>query len=250
MIRRHLDFLYCAHHLHLVHWRLISFRCIPPELPHKHVEVPLTGSSTEATFYAALDADITQAVTYIEVYSAFMTLQRVAKFESGLRGALARGVRVRCVTRPPQSGDMPAMAKADKALQTLETWGVVVDLRHAIHQKAVLIDGTIAYFGSLNPLSATQGTRETMLRFGNPRSVTQLREALAIPGIPRKDEETATVRENPPCPVCSGRTIFHAAGFSRATGRAYDAFWRCESCDWRKDHRVFLRQAGRQTNAH
>jgi AAA domain/PLD-like domain len=246
MIRRHLDFILRHHHL-VPAPHLLSL--YPPELPH--IEVPPDGIFDEATFYAALDADIMQAVTYIEVYSAFMTLQRVAKFEFALRGALARGVLVRCITRPPQSGDMPATAKADKALQTLETWGVVVDLRHAIHQKAVLIDDTVvAYFGSLNPLSATQGTRETMLRFGNPRSVTQLREALAIPGLRRKDEEAATVRENPPCPDCSGRTIFHAAGFSRATGRAYDAFWRCESCDWRKDHRAFLRQAGRQTNAH
>jgi hypothetical protein len=239
MIRRHLDFMLNRFSVvpapEILSW-------YPPKISHRQVEAPLDGIFDEGTFFTALDADIHQAKTSVEVFSGFLTLQRTAKLESTFRGAIARGITIRCITRPPKSGDMPPSAQAQKALTTLESWEVAVDLRHAIHQKVVLIDDHIAYFGSLNPLSGTTAARETMLRFVDKHFVAQLREALAIPGLHQEDKESGIVRENPRCPECDCHTVFHAAGFSLSKKKAYNSFWTCDSCDWRMDHRAFVRQ--------
>ncbi len=248
MIGRHLNFLLRNYSVvpapEILAW-------YPPQLPpQQKLQTPPDGVFDEGTFYTAVSADIQRAKISVEVYSGFLTLQRTAKLETTFRAAINRGVKIRCITRPPKNRDMLASAQADKALTTLERWGVVVDLRHAIHQKAVLVDNEVAYFGSLNPLSATNATRETMLRFADTRVVIQLRDALAIPGLRGNDKEAPIERENLPCPECSGRTIFHAAGFSLAKGRAYNSFWRCDSCNWKLDHRSFLRQRSRNAAAH
>jgi AAA domain/PLD-like domain len=240
MIGRHLEMLYRTNVPVVPAPDVLSL--YPPESQRCHIETPPEGIFDQATFFAALNADIQQASTSIDVFSGFMTIQRVAHLESSFRDAITRGVRIRCVTRPP-GRDMPPSAKTEKALEALESWGVTVDLRHAIHQKAVLIDNQIAYFGSLNPLSATAHTLETMLRFDTPEAVSQLQEALVIPGMRIDREKMGGIRENPPCPECRRRTIFHAAGFSlRNAGRAYDAFWRCEACSWKANHRAYQRQ--------
>src|SRR5262249_17243571 len=144
MIRRHLDFMLTRCTVvpapEILSW-------YPPKLPDKKMEAPPDGIFHEGTFFPALSADIQRAKSSVEVYSAFMTLQRTAKLEPMFRGAVARGVRVRCITRPPKTGDLHPKAEVRKALTSLELWGVPVDLRHAIHQKAVLIDDNIAYFG-------------------------------------------------------------------------------------------------------
>jgi hypothetical protein len=247
MIRRHLDFMLNRCTVvpapEILSW-------YPPKLPDRKMKAPRDGLFDEGTFFPALGADIQRAKSTVEVYSAFMTLQRTAKLEPMFRAAIARGVRVRCITRPPKNGDLHPKAQAEKALTSLELWGVAVDLRHAIHQKVVLIDDDIAYFGSLNPLSATMGTRETMLRFADQKFVMQLREVLIIPGLRENDNRTSIVRENPPCPECaSHHTIFHAAGYSLSKGKAYNSFWTCDSCDWRIDHRVFVRKMKRGSAA-
>ena len=239
MIGRHLDFM--GRNYSVVPAPDI-LSLYPAQLPQKDAQAPPDGIFDEGTFFPALEADINRAEASVEIYSAFMTLQRTAKFEFVFRNAIARGVTIRCITRPPKNGGMPAVAQTDKALDTLEAWGVLVDLRHAIHQKAILIDDEIAYFGSLNPLSATSATRETMLRLASLRSVTQLREALAIPGLRSNSDKASTCCENPPCPECKERTVFHAAGYSFTKNKAYESFWRCDTCSWSMSHRAFLRQ--------
>lgn len=247
MVRRHLDFILTRYKVVLAPDILSLY---PIDMPTKEAAAPPDGIFHEKNFFDAMEADIDRAKHSVEIYSAFMTLQRVAKLEPVFRRAIARGVKLRCITRPPKGSGMPAKAQADKALTTLDAWGVIVDLRHAIHQKVVLVDDAIAYFGSLNPLSATVATRETMLRFDNPHSVEQLREALAIPGLRKEGDTTAYTGENKPCPDCSARTVFHAAGYSLAKAKSYDAFWRCDSCDWKMNHRIFQRNTAQQTKPH
>ena len=117
------------------------------------------------SFDAACLHDMRQARNSIVILSGFVTPQRVSCYADLFRAKIAEGIKVRCVTRPPQfNGTMPQDASPD-ALDALEGIGVVcvvVDCRKRIHEKIVLIDNKIVWSGSLNPLSHTSRTDEFM----------------------------------------------------------------------------------------
>jgi phosphatidylserine/phosphatidylglycerophosphate/cardiolipin synthase-like enzyme len=71
---------------------------------------------------------------------------------------------------PRYNGNIPEEL-GRQALKSLEAIGAAVDLRSRIHEKVVLIDDHIAWFGSLNPLSHTAHTTEIMARVENEEVV-------------------------------------------------------------------------------
>jgi ssDNA-binding Zn-finger/Zn-ribbon topoisomerase 1 len=107
--------------------------------------------------------------------------------------------------------------------------GCIVDTRRDTHEKIVIIDGEILWFGSLNPLSHTAQTGEVMARLVSRDLAQQMAAFIAI--RPSKATETyvnlAMAKENPTCDRCNGRTYYVA----KARNGPY---WRCEdqSCGW------------------
>jgi hypothetical protein len=169
--------------------------------------------------------DIKKAKKSIAIFSGFITPKRVAHYGDLFRQKIASGVTIRCVTRPPNlNGSMkPALGK--EALDALEAIGCIIDTRASIHQKAAIIDDEISWFGSLNPLSHTSSTEETMARIQNKTFALQLSQNLAIKFM--KDAAgSAVVKENPECNSCGfKRTSFHFGTYGRPD------YWRCESCE-------------------
>ena len=169
--------------------------------------------------------DIKNAQQSIAIFSGFITPNRVAHYGDLFRQKIASGVTIRCVTRPPNlNGSMkPTLGK--EALDALEAIGCVIDTRASIHQKAAIIDDEISWFGSLNPLSHTSSTEETMARIENKTFALQLSQNLAIKFM--KDAAgSAVVKENPECNSCGfKRTSFHFGTYGRPD------YWRCESCE-------------------
>jgi superfamily I DNA and/or RNA helicase len=170
-------------------------------------------------------ADIIKAKKSIGIFSGFITPKRVAHYGDLFRQKIASGVTIRCVTRPPKlNGSMkPALGK--EALDALEAIGCIIDTRASIHQKAAIIDDEISWFGSLNPLSHTSSTEETMARIENKTFALQLSQNLAIKFM--KDAAgSAIAKENPECDSCGyKRTSFHFGTYGRPD------YWRCESCE-------------------
>ena len=80
---------------------------------------------------------------------------------------------------PKMNGNMKE-SLGEEALNALEAIGCIVDTRGSIHQKAAIIDDEITWFGSLNPLSHTSKTEETMARIKDKRFAGQLSQNLAI----------------------------------------------------------------------
>ncbi len=162
----------------------------------------------EASFEDGLRRDIESAKTHIAIFSAFITLARARRIAEFLKPRIAKGVKARCVTRPPHcNGNIPE-ANGRAAISALESVGVAVDRRTKIHQKVCLLDHVV-WFGSVNALSHCYSGEETMARVDDPGFAKQVALHLC-----RRDCEPANVLakigapENPLCERCGQRTIF------------------------------------------
>ncbi len=124
--------------------------------------------------------DMENAQQSIVVFSGFITTERAAWMGDLFRSKIACGLKVRCVTRPPnRNGSIPE-EQGRAALAALESLGVAIDLRNEIHEKVVLIDNHITWFGSLNPLSHTVRTSELMARVDNAGVAAHIASILSV----------------------------------------------------------------------
>ncbi len=193
------------------------------------LETQRTGLFKQQDFDTVFRVDVSQAKTSVLIYSAFVTPERVGMYGDLFRQKILEGVKIRCVMRPPKyNGSIPP-ERGKEALDALEGIGVVVDCRRAIHQKIAIVDGRVVWFGSLNPLSYTARTEETMIRGLAPGFASELAQQVAIGAVKRDDEGegTLTQGENPRCEWCGGRTSY----FRRH--RDAQPFFACEAdCRW------------------
>ena len=112
----------------------------------------------------------------------------------------------------------------EEALNALEAVGCIIDTRASIHQKAAVIDDEISWFGSLNPLSHTSKTEETMARIKDKRFAGQLSQNLAIK-FSKETSGLSVKKENPACSSCNfHRTSYHFGTYGKPD------YWKCESC--------------------
>ena len=189
-----------------------------------------SGLFPQEDFEAVCSADIERASNGVAIYSAFVTPQRVAAYEPLFRRKLSEGVKIRCVTRPPtRNGSIPPDL-GRQALNGLEAMGCIVDTRTNMHEKVVIIDDEIIWFGSLNPLSHTNRTDEVMARVVGKPAALQLSAFMAVATSVRPDKADglSTVGENPRCADCGGRTTY--------TRGSFGAFWQCEEdCGWKQN---------------
>ncbi len=197
------------------------------QMPFEEITETL-GLFDEASFERALMHDIAEAQSSIVIFSGYVTPQRVSKLGDVLRARVATGVRVRCITRPPQTnGSIPHDQSRD-ALDSLEKIGVTVDCRARIHQKVCLIDNRIVWYGSLNALSHAGRSDETMTRLVNANF------AQMVAGHMSKRRQSAdqasagaAMAENPRCADCRSRTTYKEGRLG--------PYFECENeCGWRR----------------
>jgi len=165
--------------------------------------------------------DLANAKKSIAIYSGFVTRDKVRIYHDLFRSKINEGVKIRCITRPPDNqGSMKEEIGKD-ALDALEGIGCKVDTRMNFHSKAVIVDDEIIWLGSCNPLSHTASTEETMTRQVGKDFAKQLAEQLAINFS--KDVVGLSVKEeNPRCESCGSRTAYN-------TGK-YGPYFKCEGC--------------------
>lgn len=111
------------------------------------------------SFYPQLDQDFKKSRSLILIQSPFLTNRRVNSLRSLLADCVDRGVRVCAFVRQidsrycSETEYMDRCNSLDLAISNLNSIGVHVNLRPAIHEKLVVIDESIFWEGSLNPLS-------------------------------------------------------------------------------------------------
>jgi hypothetical protein len=193
------------------------------------------GAFTEGTFYPAFLQDLARARESIVIVSPFATGGGTGRWIDPLRTALARGVRVRILTRPPEEWGGGGTDEVSELVRALRDLGVTVELRARMHEKIAILDGRLLWHGSLNILSH-RDTHESMLRIASPAACSQLACFISTP-IGGHGDETPMLAapENPQCPECGGATVWN-------NGR-YGIYFECEApnCDGKLD----ARQRGR-----
>jgi len=164
------------------------------------------GVFTEGTFYPAFVKDLTRARESIVIFSPFATRDGTARWVDTLRAALARGVKVHIITRPPEELSGGPTENVAQLIQGLRDLGVTVGLRARMHEKIAILDGCILWHGSLNILSH-RDTHESMLRIESQAACQQLSRFLSTPA-----------GRSCPQPGCGGFLVEHIGRFGRFLG--------------------------------
>jgi ssDNA-binding Zn-finger/Zn-ribbon topoisomerase 1 len=196
-------------------------RTLPADFP---LPQGAPGAFTEGTFYPAFQKDLARARESVVIFSPFATSSGTTRWVDALRAAMARGVRVRVLTRPPMEFGGGPPEEVAELVRGLRDLGVAVDLRARMHEKIAILDGRILWHGSLNILSH-HDTHESMLRLESPAVCQQLGRLVRTP-TRRRDEAGASpldAPENPACPKCGGPTVWN-------DGR-YGIYFECEKRD-------------------
>ncbi len=130
----------------------------------------------EQSFYRAFEKDLYSARKSVIIESPFITLRRIEELLPAVTKLRRRGVLVTVNTRNPIEHDEEYEMQALIAVEKLQELGVKIlyTVRH--HRKLAIIDGGIAWNGSLNILSqhdsceimwrvASKGIAEQLLGF-------------------------------------------------------------------------------------
>jgi hypothetical protein len=131
-------------------------------------------------FILALRKDLESLSNYALIVSPFLNRSAVEKFcnlkETG--EALKRG-RIVVVTRPPNQKEVEDPGEHKECIEALRRRGVKVVEKPRFHFKAVIIDDSIIYVGSINPLQVVTVRyipADYMLRFVSEALVDEIVE--------------------------------------------------------------------------
>lgn len=120
--------------------------------------------------HKAVEWDIERATTSIEIYCPFLDPNPVRKWSALLGRRVDDGVRVVVYTRAAEEQrDDAAAERHQQRIDELRAAGCEVDFRERMHEKVLILDGTVLWHGSLNLLANT-GPTDLMMRFTDPTS--------------------------------------------------------------------------------
>jgi len=183
---------------------------------------------TEDGFHSGLQHDLEGSKRYVIIMSPFVTRERLQTYVDLFRTKLEQGIKLEVLTRPPYQQGMSDKNDTEKMLSYLAQIGIKVTPRPSMHQKVIVIDGRIVWFGSLNPLSH-RNTRELMFRLENEDFTKQVMKECGIqtPGEEGESLVPAIDVSKIPPRLCSG------CGRSMKVvpkGR-FGPFYKCDKCN-------------------
>lgn len=119
---------------------------------------------TERNFYAAFFADLRKARREIIIVSPFLTATRAQQFLNLFGAKYADDIEIRIFTRTlrEQQGDM--FRQAELVFEEFNRIGIELVERRGLHEKFAFIDREIAWEGSLNILSQSEGRSTEHMR--------------------------------------------------------------------------------------
>ena len=151
-----------------------------------------------ASVVTAFAADLDRATAEIVIWSPWVTGHGMAAWSAPLRGAVARGVAVRVVTRPV--ADQPGAARV---VGQMRGAGVVVDEWAGMDERVAVVDGTSVWHGSV-PLGVAAEPAGHWVRARSTALGSALVALLRPFGAPRRRLGETT---NAPCPTCGSATV-------------------------------------------
>lgn len=182
---------------------------------------------TEKNFFPFFFNDLWRAEKEIIIVSPFLASRRAQHFLNLFRTKVARGIPVRVFTqtRAVQRGDM--FRQAEMVFDALSEAGVEIVERRGLHQKLAILNRMVAWEGSLNILSHSEGrTEEHMRRIGSweKPALKTCAELVAIHSL-GSDAEVAPGEREPiqtdcVCPGCGSTMVLKRGQFSVFVGCA------------------------------
>jgi hypothetical protein len=193
----------------------------------RDIVLPENATLNESEFMQVLPLECRKASGGIAIFSPFVTTGGVARVVDVLRERVQAGVKVRCVVRPPDGNGSMGEEPWWEGVNALRAAGVVVEQCAGMHQKLLLIDDKVTWFGSLNILSHSGNTRELMVRLEGEETALTMAGLLALGRrVDAKQARGASyVRHNPECEVCGSETRFVVSTKRKSH------FWACTACD-------------------
>lgn len=135
------------------------------------------------TFYETLRRDLKEAKEFVVIISPFLNIKRVHKFVTTpeVRETLRKGISMIVVTRPAEEKQVSDVKMHKTCIDMLREQGikVVTVSEPKLHFKTVIIDNTIIYLGSINPLSILtewEIPADYMIRFESEALVDEIIE--------------------------------------------------------------------------
>jgi ssDNA-binding Zn-finger/Zn-ribbon topoisomerase 1 len=159
--------------------------------------------------------------------SPFITRERLQTYVDVFRAKVEQGIKWEVVTRPPYQQGMSDKSDIGKTLSYLAQIGIKVTQKPSMHEKVIVIDGRVVWFGSLNPLSH-RNTRELMFRLENEDFTKQVMKecSLQTPDDEGKALPPSIDITKIPLRLCSG---CGQAMKVIPKGR-FGPFYKCEKC--------------------
>ncbi len=192
----------------------------------RDIVLPENATLNESEFMQVLPLECRKASEGIALFSPFVTASGAARIVDVLRERVQAGVKVRCVVRPPDQNGTMGPELWWEAINALRAAGVVVEQCVGMHQKLLLIDDKVTWFGSLNILSHAGNTGELMVRLEGEETALTMASLLALGRRidPKQARGASYARQNPECEVCGSETRFVLS--TKRNSR----FWACAAC--------------------
>ncbi len=182
---------------------------------------------TEGEFHSGLRRDLESSKRYVIIMSPFITRERLQTYVDLLRQKAEQGINLELVTRPPYQQGALDKNNVEKMLSYLGKIGVKVVERRSIHQKVIVIDGRVVWFGSLNPLSH-RNTQELMFRLENEEFTKQVMEEC---GLQTPGEETEGLAPAIDITKIPSRLCARCGHNMKVVPRGrFGPFYKCEWC--------------------
>lgn len=157
----------------------------------------------------AVKWDLARSVSSIELYSPFMDPTPVRQWAGLLGARAAEGVRVTVYTRfPEEQREAAAEAGHRQRVEELGAAGCHVEFRERMHEKVLILDGTVLWHGSKN-LLANVGPTDLMMRYTDPASCERVQRLMDRARMerpawnPRRTEADKSAPEQRPEPGTS-----------------------------------------------
>jgi len=128
-------------------------------------------------FLVPLKLDLSQSQQEIVIVSPFVLKSRVQSISQLLLPLTMKNVSVYIVTRPVSDYEPSKQHRVAELLNLLKSYSFKVTEKTGIHQKFLIIDRRITWYGSLNLLSYGKKSEETMMRFENQGIAQELLES-------------------------------------------------------------------------
>ena len=126
------------------------------------------------SFVPIMKNDFTEAKKEILIVSPFLRKKRTDTILEWLKEPLQAGVSITVVTRPPESYKEPEWIK--ECIEYLQS-SVTVVQKPNIHQKYIIIDNRLVWYGSINLLSY-RSSEESIMRLESKELAGELEELM------------------------------------------------------------------------